>query len=345
MILFRCRRWNLPVGRALAVAVAVACLCRGAPAYADSMLTIMPTFDSSITGDPNAASIEAVINNAIGYYQSTFTTKTASPINVSILFSEMSGGLGQSITGDYQVPYSAYITALNAASSGNATDTTALAHLPVGPFNPVNGSANMIVSSANARALGFNTPGFVNGIYDSNISLNTSITDVPSGGPYSLFTVTEHEIDEALGFGSNAGSANNGTFFGDPSPEDLFRYDQNGNRSFTPSSGALAFFSLNGSTLLAQFDNQGDGGDYGDWQSNPLPGGAPVRVQDAFATPFASATLANDGGAEVTALDAIGYNLSGMSATPEPASLALLGIGIAGIAGYGWRKRKEIVGR
>lgn len=28
------------------------------------------------------------------------------------------------------------------------------------------------------------------------------------------------------------------------------------------------------------------------------------------------------------------------AATPEPASLTLLGIGIAGMAGYGWRRRK-----
>ena len=41
----------------------------------------------------------------------------------------------------------------------------------------------------------------------------------------------------------------------------------------------------------------------------------------------------------VTGLD--NFQLDGsLSSTPEPATLTLLGIGIAGLAGYGWRKRK-----
>src|SRR5262249_52899593 len=87
-------------------------------------------------------------------------------------------------------------------------------------------------------------------------------------------------------------------------PEDLFRYNSSGGRSFTTSSSATAFFSINGTTLLAQFDNQNDGGDFGDWQSNPLPPGVNPQVQDAFATPGATPSL----GVELTALDVIGYD-------------------------------------
>src|SRR5437773_2075878 len=45
-------------------------------------LIINATFDSSIVGDPNAAAIEAMINRAIGIYESLFSD----PITIQILF-------------------------------------------------------------------------------------------------------------------------------------------------------------------------------------------------------------------------------------------------------------------
>ena len=45
-------------------------------------LTIHPTFDSSITGNPNAAAIEAMINRAIAIYESLFSD----PITIQIRF-------------------------------------------------------------------------------------------------------------------------------------------------------------------------------------------------------------------------------------------------------------------
>ena len=77
---------------------------------------------------------------------------------------------------------------------------------------------------------------------------------------YILQVVTEHEIDEVLGLGSSLPRTPSETIF----PEDLFRYDASGNRSFTTNSLAKAFFSIDTTTDLAQFDNQNDGGDFGD---------------------------------------------------------------------------------
>ena len=80
------------------------------------------------------------------------------------------------------------------------------------------------------------------------------------------------------------------------------------------------FFSLNGTTDLAPF-NQTGSGDFGDWQSSPLPTGVPPEVQDAFATPGATPSL----GVELTVLQAIGYD----TAAPEPGTVALFGLGLA----------------
>jgi hypothetical protein len=60
--------------------------------YRADALVITPTFDSSITSDPNAAAIEGVINTAINTYETDFTD----PITVPITFQEMTTGFGQS---------------------------------------------------------------------------------------------------------------------------------------------------------------------------------------------------------------------------------------------------------
>jgi hypothetical protein len=322
-----------------APAVFAVALAAGAlPARADVALNIIPTFDSSITGDANAAAIEGTINQAISFYESTFTTHTAAPIGVTIKFQE-GGGLGGSSTGLYKVDYSSFINALTAAGSGDATDTTALTNLPTGSTNPVTGSTKINGKSAELRALGFSTPGFVSGTFDGVITLNTSLTTPGSTGSslqYSLLAVTEHEIDEVLGLGSDLPGGSE--FFRDPAAEDLFRYTSSGARSYTTNSSAQAFFSLDGTTDLAQFDNQNDGGDFGDWQSNPLPGGVAPKVQDAFATPGSTPFLTSTS-PESIALDAMGYNLAAQqSPVPEPTSLVLFGSLLA-VTGFATRRR------
>jgi hypothetical protein len=323
------RLWGENMTRGLQIvgciaALAIALVVR-APARADSALAITPSFDSSITSDPNAASIEATINSAISYYTSTFTTKT--PITATISFYEMSTGLGQSNTTVYKNNYLAYSTALHAASSGDATDTTVLAANPIAATNPVTGSGSINVKSANGRALGFSsetglegpTGIFLGGTFDGAIGLNTKITFPGSTGSsmqYSLFAVTQHEIDEVLGFGSDVGGTG---FFLDPAAQDLFRYAGGSTTRNYSTLGDNAFFSLDGTSDIVQY-NQDGVGDYGDWHT-----GGPARVQDAYGTPLATPTLATDAGTpEIITMDAIGYNLAAQNAVPEidPGSMA-----------------------
>ena len=277
-------------------------------------LTIVPTFDASMS----ASSIN-VIDSAIAFYEATF----ADPFTVNLKFYN-GGGLGQTAFGLYTVPYSSFRSAL-AADATTVNDAIALASTPLnGGNNPVDGGASIYMKSANARALGFSVTdvtfsvGACNGYTgDACIGLNLPITNdlnVGTGSGYSLISVAEHEMDEALGLGSSLGLSLTTLR---PSPEDLFRFASSGVRSFatyTCGSEPNAYLSIDGgTTLLNQFNNCNNGGDYGDWVSH-IPG----QVQDAFGNVSYQPVLTRSS-AEVVALDAIGYDL-----IPEPASLTLL---------------------
>jgi hypothetical protein len=285
---------------------------------ANANITITLTFDSSITSDPNAATIEAGIDQAI----SRFETSIITPINVNIDFKEMSSGLGASSTFLNFLSYSQYRSDL-VANQTSANDATALASLPVQTNNPVTGAPNMDLTLPDLRAVGETALGNNGGGFDSTISLNTSIMNLSRTGTqnptfFDLQAIASHEIDEAFGIGGT-GSVIGQVIPGNPAGSmDLFRYSANGVRSFTTSSSATAFFSINGgATNLTNFNQAGGGSDFGDWKGVP---GSP-QVQDAFSTPGVDINLGLN---ELTALDVVGYNLA---TVPEPGSGTLLLVG------------------
>ncbi len=263
-------------------------------------LTIIPVFDSTITSDPQAATIEATIEAALAVYQNDFSD----PITISITFKEMNSGLGESSWSYTTYSYSAYRSALVAAAT-TADDATALATLPIQTGNPVNANANIEVKTAQAWALGLNsgTSGENVGtvlLYTGIMNLSDAQTDP---NKYSLYSTVCHEVDEVLATGSALDQVFHGgdTASGPILPEDLFRYDYSGNRSYTTNANATSYFSINGTNDLAQF-NQVNTGDFGDWYS--YNGGITPEVQDAYATPDASPNL----GVELRVIDVVGYH-------------------------------------
>jgi hypothetical protein len=277
----------------------------GVPHATSAGLHINATFDVSITSDPNAAAIEATINAAIANIESQFSD----PITVNITF-QKGDGLGSSSVYYANGSYAGFLAALKAdAKTGD--DSVAVGLLPSVATNPVNGSTTINVKLPNLRAVGIQAnppPGQPDGFID----LNTAITNPGSpgsSGTYNLLPVVEHEIDEVLGLSSSLPDVSMGTIF----PEDLYRYSAPNTRTFTATdsrtSGVFAYFSIDANTALAEFDNQNDGGDFGDWQSKPTRAGVAAKVQDAFATPGANPAL----GVELSALDVIGYDRVGGS--------------------------------
>jgi hypothetical protein len=272
-------------------------------------LTIIPIFDTSITSDPQAAVIESTINSAIAVYSENFSD----PVIICIKFVEdPTIGLAQSLTEITDGTYSQYRAAL-AARASSADDAIAVSHLPNVATNPVNGSTVMVLYHPLLRALGIRAEVAL-GNPDSTITLsitNMNLSpDATDPTKFSLFAATCHEINEALGLGS-------GLVGGQPAPidyifpEDLFRYDQAGTRSFTIDPNAESYFSLDGVNLLARFNQRGPG-DFGDWYScftSQCGGFPPPQVQDAYATVGANPVL----GIELRALDVIGYTRRGAS--------------------------------
>jgi hypothetical protein len=266
-----------------------------------SGLTIVPSFDSSITSDANAATIEATINAAIAVYRQNFSD----PVTAYVVFKEMNSGLGQSAWGYVTESYSDYRAAL-VSHATTSDDAAAIGGLPLASANPVNGNSSVNLHYPLARALGFGGAGSSSSDPDGTVYLNTSIMNLSSfqtdPSKYSMFSTVCHELDEVLAFASALNGLTNGEAAptGPVYPQDLFRYDQNGNRSFTTSLSAESFFSFDGTNDLAEF-NQYEGGDFGDWYSydvEPFP-----QVQDAFLYPGVNPVP----DVELRILDAIGF--------------------------------------
>ncbi len=273
-------------------------LSAAASAYS---LTIVPTFDSSITGDPNGAAMEAAINAAIQVYESTYTDD----VTVQITFvNDTTVGLGQSDTFYFTVSYSSYHTALK-NKAADANDTNALSKLPNGNHDPVVSGTQVNLTTALYRCVGLGT---YTGM-DSTISINTDLVNYTRPGinpdNYDMQEVVEHEIDEVLGTSSALPDTADGI-----NVMDLFRYDTNLNRTFT-TSGDNAYFSVDGTNLWARYNQESDG-DYGDFWSDTgfwAPPGktAGPQVQDAFGT---SGQYEDIGVNEMAMLDVVGWTLA-----------------------------------
>jgi FG-GAP-like repeat len=275
-------------------------------------LIIHAYLDRSITANPNAAAIGAMINRCVAIFESLFSDRVT--INILLRYATTrpdgsrlpSGAIAYSEFVIYPVSWGAYINALRGDARTN-NDARANASLPGSPL-----SGSIEVASADGRALGFNTPPamFANGDvgdggpYDGIVTLNAAepykFSRPSSSGFFDAQRSTEHEMDEVIGLGSRLGGGSNNL-----RPQDLFSWSSPGVRNVSPRG--TRYFSINsGSTNIVNF-NQDPDGDFGDWLSAPCPQAHPY-VQNAFACTGQSSDVTPTSPEGIN-LDVIGYNL------------------------------------
>ena len=285
---------------------------RGATAPTTGLI-INPTFDSSITNDPDAAAIEAMISRAISIYESLFDD----PFTIQIRFRYATTGPdgtplppGTASQSDFAVYLIAWNTCLNAliADATTSNDNLANASLPGSALSTI-----IRPSSANGRAIGLDTPtamfadGHIGngGPYDGIVTLNSDLpyqfTRPPGGGIFDAQRSTEHEIDEVIGLGSHLGQMAN-----DLRPQDLFSWSSAGVRN-TSSSGTR-YFSIDGGTTNIVDFSQDPTADFGDWLSEDCPQTQPY-VQNAFICPGQYSDISATSPEGIN-LDVVGYDLN-----------------------------------
>jgi hypothetical protein len=315
-------------------------------------LVITPVFATSITSLSNAATVEGAIRQAIGVFDTDFTSST----NIEIEFSwgtvdgqrVASGDVSESISYLYTgFTYANIVSDLREAAATNPTDSvlvSAVAHLPM--TDPL-GQSHFDITEADAQALGLTPPsgmgvdGYVGFNSSDAYSFNPSST--PSGH-YDFVALAEHEMSEVMGRLS-------GLYSSSPAyatPYDLFRYSAPGRNSFSYS--APAYFSVNGGvTKLASFNYVG-GGDRGDWYTA-------ATSADAFDATAGEGTNMDLSSADLDALNALGWDTrtnpggwvtsgvgfsSGLSLggdVPEPAIWSLMVLGVL-FTGANLRRRR-----
>ena len=305
-----------------------ACVGLFTPLAAPRALTITPEYTSAIS--PRA---QAVINQAIAFYNTTFN---GSNLALTMTFGSQSNGGATSWKSNFILQWSEVRQAVINSQSASAVDASAIANLPV-----TLSTATVLVPVPLVAALGLRIPNGSNFSINSAgcsstmvFGCNTFSNDLLSGGANNgpnnaLLAVAQHEINEVLGTSSGAGGSTAGI-------ADAFRYASAGTLGFgvNPGSGGqscaagtpIASLSIDGGkTPLVNYNNCGNGGDYGDFVVNN-----PTLVQDWASAPDTNTAGLTTTSPEVQLLDAIGWNLT---APLQSGSAALAGTGTATQAG------------
>jgi len=334
------------------------------PAQAGT-LTIVPMFDSTITGASNAAQIEAAINSAVGTINSLYSTPNTVSVNVYFQQRPLVLGTLVGFTADIEAEsYTNYTNALKAdstANPGNTVLSTAIANLSKG--NGSSGTSDIAATSVLLRTLGFTAPPCFSATGNYNCGASghpfDAILTLASNRPldytrpipaspteYDGLGIIEHGLNEVLGGGRLGStlndriscSTNPSNFFCDKfGPLDLYRYSAPNAPSFTTSGSANSYFSVDGGVTNIVGFNQISSLDFGDFNGNNFGcPGADAFIQDAITCPNQQRENYTTASPEYSMLLSIGYD-----PVPEPGTLTLLGTSLLGIGALRRRQTRR----
>ena len=274
-------------------------------------LSIVPTFESSVTTSPHASQIESAFNYAIGQFEAEYSNPITVDVNVAFTGSQL-GMNSDALFCALSPSYSTFRTALLAHET-TPDQITSEEDLPTA--DPT-GGGEMCAPLPEEMALGmlpancFSTPTCPSGdVPTITIGSSYSYTFDPSNravsGDFDFIGVVEHEMSEVLG--RMPGLDIDSTFY---VPNDLFRYTATGVRSLTQYE-AGAYLSIdNGTTPLVDFNTVSpyDPQDY----TTATPDSF-----DAVASPGSEYPITSAG---ITNMDVLGYDRIPASLTLTPSS-------------------------